>query len=71
MGLFNFLLLWPVGLLLHVLGLETLELPVGKAAWLTMAFNMGITLVSDYIYVIAMLKTTPLGAFHRLPPITP
>ncbi|KAL7415666.1 hypothetical protein BDY24DRAFT_359690 [Mrakia frigida] len=59
-GLFNFLLLWPVGLVLHFLGWETLELPVGKAAWLTMAFNMGITLISDYIYVIAMLKTTPL-----------
>ncbi|CED84858.1 Predicted membrane protein [Phaffia rhodozyma] len=59
-GLFNTLLLWPVGLVLHFTGWETLEIPSGEIAWLTMAANMCITLISDYLYVIAMLKTTPL-----------
>ncbi|KAI5124626.1 hypothetical protein M0805_004236 [Coniferiporia weirii] len=59
-GLFNVLMLWPIGLVLHLTGLEVFATPPGGKAWSAMLINMFITLLSDYIYVIAMLKTTPL-----------
>ncbi|KAI6136733.1 hypothetical protein F5141DRAFT_1076298 [Pisolithus sp. B1] len=59
-GLFNILLCWPIGLLLHIFGIESLELPTTRQALAAIVANMFITLSSDYIYVIAMLKTTPL-----------
>ncbi|KAG9314466.1 hypothetical protein JVU11DRAFT_5263 [Chiua virens] len=61
-GLFNVLLGWPIAILLHWLKLESLELPGTKEAVIAIFVNMFITLSSDYIYVIAMLKTTPLVA---------
>ncbi|KAF9460780.1 hypothetical protein BDZ94DRAFT_1168927 [Collybia nuda] len=59
-GLFNILLCWPIGMVLHFTGVEHFELPT--TAWVVMAIltNMLVTLSSDYIYVLAMLKTTPL-----------
>ncbi|KAI6153492.1 hypothetical protein BKA82DRAFT_134095 [Pisolithus tinctorius] len=59
-GLFNIFLCWPIGLLLHIFGVERLELPNTRQALVAIIVNMFITLSSDYIYVIAMLKTTPL-----------
>ncbi|KAF8547127.1 hypothetical protein OG21DRAFT_960578 [Imleria badia] len=59
-GLFNILLCWPVALLLHWLEVETLEFPGTREAVMAILVNMFITLWSDYLYVIAMLKTTPL-----------
>lgn len=59
-GLFNIFLCWPVGFLLHIFGVERLELPSTRQALAAIVVNMLITLSSDYIYVIAMLKTTPL-----------
>jgi solute carrier family 35 protein F5 len=59
-GLFNIIALWPAGLLLHVLGAEILEAPHGAMEWSAVLLNMFITFASDFIYVIAMLKTTPL-----------
>jgi solute carrier family 35 protein F5 len=61
-GLFNIVALWPIGLGLHVLGWETFDWPRGGAVWAVLVGNMFITLISDYLYVKAMLKTTPLGA---------
>ncbi|KAJ7235901.1 hypothetical protein B0H12DRAFT_1141032 [Mycena haematopus] len=58
-GLFNILACWPIGIFLHLIGVETLELPKGGAV-AALFINMGITLSSDYLYVLAMLKTTPL-----------
>ncbi|KAF7307021.1 hypothetical protein MIND_00495100 [Mycena indigotica] len=58
-GLFNILLCWPIALLLHVTGIETIQLP-SRDATAALLINMGITLTSDFIYVLAMLKTTPL-----------
>ena len=81
-GLFNILACWPIGVVLHLAGVERLELPSSSKAVAALLINvrvsplgaaafstedhtesiaqMAITLSSDYIYVIAMLKTTPL-----------
>ncbi|KAH8120400.1 hypothetical protein DFH11DRAFT_60215 [Phellopilus nigrolimitatus] len=61
-GMFNMLMLWPIGIILHFTGVETFMLPPGRRAWVAMLINMLITFWSDYIYVLAMLKTTPLLA---------
>ncbi|KAH9937148.1 uncharacterized protein B0H18DRAFT_969343 [Fomitopsis serialis] len=59
-GLFNILACWPIGIILHLTGVERLELPYTNKAILALLINMAITLSSDFIYVLAMLKTTPL-----------
>ncbi|OBZ80040.1 hypothetical protein A0H81_00892 [Grifola frondosa] len=59
-GLFNILSCWPIGIILHLTGVERLELPHTSKTVIALLINMGITLSSDYIYVLAMLKTTPL-----------
>ncbi|KAF8642238.1 hypothetical protein AX16_009513 [Volvariella volvacea WC 439] len=59
-GLFNILLCWPIGVILHFIGVEAFELPKTGRTILALLINMAITLSSDYIYVLAMLKTTPL-----------
>lgn len=60
-GLFNTVFLLPFIPILHVLGIETFQLPTRREEWVTCAINMVITLSSDYLYVLSMLKTTPLG----------
>ncbi|KAF9532033.1 vacuolar membrane protein [Crepidotus variabilis] len=59
-GLLNVLTCWPLGLVMHYTGLEPFEMPPSKSAWQAILINMFITLSSDYLYVLAMLKTTPL-----------
>ncbi|KAG6849861.1 hypothetical protein H0H93_004210, partial [Arthromyces matolae] len=59
-GLFNVLTCWVVGVVLHISGVELFEWPTSNSAVWSIILNMLITLSSDYIYVIAMLKTTPL-----------
>ncbi|KAI0307763.1 hypothetical protein B0F90DRAFT_1676978 [Multifurca ochricompacta] len=59
-GLFNILGCWPIGVVLHFAGVERFELPTSGRAVAGLLINMAITLSSDYIYVLAMLKTTPL-----------
>lgn len=59
-GLFNVLTCWPIGVVLHLTGAEAFELPSTRAALAAVLINMAITLSSDYLYVLAMLKTTPL-----------
>lgn len=59
-GLYNVLLCWPVIILFHLMGVETFGLPETKSQAALVGINMIITLTSDYIYVLAMLKTTPL-----------
>jgi len=59
-GLFNIISCWPIGVILHLTGVERFELPsTGKAVG-ALLINMAITWSSDYLYVLAMLKTTPL-----------
>ncbi|KPV75348.1 uncharacterized protein RHOBADRAFT_36193 [Rhodotorula graminis WP1] len=60
-GLFNILLIWPVGVLLHLLGVETFEMPHGKLLWASLLVNAAITFVSDALYLRAMLLTSPLA----------
>ncbi|KAL1665516.1 hypothetical protein GGF50DRAFT_100364 [Schizophyllum commune] len=59
-GLFNIVTLWPVAVILHFTGAEPFEFPHTGSAVGAILANMAITLSSDYIYVLAMLKTTPL-----------
>lgn len=59
-GLFNIIFLVPVFPILHYLGWETFELPPTSTAVTICIINMLITLSSDYLYVLAMLKTTPM-----------
>lgn len=59
-GLFNIFLAPPAYAFLHFTGIERMEWPNAERAWITILANMLITLSSDYLYVLAMLKTTPL-----------
>ncbi|KAF9478511.1 hypothetical protein BDN70DRAFT_879845 [Pholiota conissans] len=59
-GLFNIIACWPIGVALHFTGVELFELPSSRKALSAILINMAITLSSDYLYVLAMLKTTPL-----------
>lgn len=59
-GVFNLAVLWPVILILNYTGLEPFELPSTNTIWLVVAANASITFVSDYLWVLAMLMTSPL-----------
>ncbi|VDB99789.1 unnamed protein product [Peniophora sp. CBMAI 1063] len=59
-GAFNIVAVWPLGVILHLTGVEPFELPQNSRAVGGLLINMAITLSSDFIYVLAMLKTSPL-----------
>ncbi|EPY54011.1 membrane transporter [Schizosaccharomyces cryophilus OY26] len=59
-GLFDIILLWPFLILLHYYGVEKFQLPSTNRGIAILLFNAGITFVSDYLWVIAMLMTSPL-----------
>ncbi|ORE20228.1 hypothetical protein BCV71DRAFT_212522 [Rhizopus microsporus] len=60
-GAFNILLLWPLMPILHYLGLETFELPMNSTLWTVIFLNAFIgTFLSDYLWLLAMLMTSPL-----------
>lgn len=60
-GAFNILLLWPLMPILHYLGLETFELPMNSTLWAVIFLNAFIgTFLSDYLWLLAMLMTSPL-----------
>lgn len=59
-GLFDVVCCWPIGLVLHLTGIERFELPSTRDTVIAILANMFITLSSDYLYVLAMLRTTPL-----------
>ncbi|OCF75035.1 solute carrier family 35, member F5 [Kwoniella mangroviensis CBS 8886] len=59
-GLFNTIALIPIFPILHYTGWEKFELPPSKEAVIICLINFCITLSSDYLYVLAMLKTTPM-----------
>lgn len=39
-GLFNVLMLWPIGLVLHLTGIEVFAIPPGGRAWSAMLINV-------------------------------
>ncbi|WBW72632.1 transmembrane transporter [Schizosaccharomyces osmophilus] len=59
-GLFDIILLWPFLILLHYYGVEKFQLPSTSSGNAILLLNAGITFVSDYLWVIAMLMTSPL-----------
>ncbi|EEB08011.1 membrane transporter [Schizosaccharomyces japonicus yFS275] len=59
-GLFDLLFLWPIMIFLHNAGVEVFELPSDLATTVGLSINASITFVSDYLWVIAMLMTSPL-----------
>ncbi|PWN31730.1 uncharacterized protein FA14DRAFT_116220, partial [Meira miltonrushii] len=61
-GILSITLMWPIGLILHLTRIELIELPHGKLEWLSVVVNMSITVISDFAYLLAMLKSSPLVA---------
>ncbi|KAL9940472.1 hypothetical protein V8E36_001177 [Tilletia maclaganii] len=61
-GAINIICLWPVGLLLHLTGIEPFQLPQDGLTWAGVLVNMAITFISDFAYLLAMLKSSPLIA---------
>lgn len=59
-GLFNLSTIWPLLILFHFLRIELWSLPDTKIAWTIVAINAAITFVSDFLWIIAMLMTSPL-----------
>ncbi|KAI0348429.1 hypothetical protein BDW22DRAFT_1366144 [Trametopsis cervina] len=59
-GLFNIIACLPIGIILHFAHFERFSIPSSGRVIVGILVNMGITLSSDFIYVLAMLKTTPL-----------
>lgn len=59
-GVFNLLVLWPAIILLDATGLEPFSLPGDRTTWIVVIVNAMITFVSDYLWVLAMLMTSPL-----------
>ncbi|KAJ1671749.1 hypothetical protein GGF38_000562 [Coemansia sp. RSA 25] len=60
-GLANILLLWPGFIILHYTGIETFQLPHSGSMWLMIGVNALIgTFLSDYLWLLAMLMTSPL-----------
>ncbi|KAG0225104.1 hypothetical protein BGW42_004644 [Actinomortierella wolfii] len=60
-GLFNLALLWPVFGLLHWTGIEPFELPhEPRIVWMIAVNALVGTFVSDYLWLLSMLMTSPL-----------
>ncbi|RIA99704.1 hypothetical protein C1645_811053 [Glomus cerebriforme] len=60
-GIINVILLWPIFLILHFIGLEQLQLPPNTTIWTMIAINALIgTFLSDYLWLLAVLLTSPL-----------
>lgn len=59
-GAINIVCLWPMLPLLHFARIESFSLPPSPSIWAGVVLNMCITLVSDFIYLLAMLKSSPL-----------
>ncbi|KAK3811693.1 MAG: hypothetical protein JOS17DRAFT_762826 [Linnemannia elongata] len=60
-GLFNIVLLWPMFGVLHWTGVEPFELPADtKVVWMIGINAIVGTFVSDYLWLLSMLMTSPL-----------
>ncbi|EGW31751.1 uncharacterized protein SPAPADRAFT_62345 [Spathaspora passalidarum NRRL Y-27907] len=59
-GIFCFVFLWPVLILLHIFEVETFELPPTRDITTMMIVNAAITFISDFCWCNAVLLTSPL-----------
>ncbi|CEG83249.1 hypothetical protein RMATCC62417_17207 [Rhizopus microsporus] len=60
-GIFNLLLLWPFFFILNYFELEKFELPFSASIWIMIFLNAFVgTFMSDYLWLLAMLMTSPL-----------
>ncbi|CAJ0913973.1 9277_t:CDS:2, partial [Entrophospora sp. SA101] len=60
-GLFNVILLWPGFFLLDILEIEKLQLPPNGTIWTMVIINALIgTFLSDYLWLLSILMTSPL-----------
>ena len=60
MGVFNVALLWPGLIILHYTGIEPFELPSARVFWMLVANGVIGTFLSDYLWLLAMLMTSPV-----------
>lgn len=60
-GAWNILLFWPILLVLHFTGWETLELPRSREIVFFLVINASITFISDMTMMLSMLMTSPLA----------
>ncbi|ODQ67632.1 hypothetical protein NADFUDRAFT_69425 [Nadsonia fulvescens var. elongata DSM 6958] len=59
-GVFNIVLHAPVLVLFHYTGVEKFSMPPDSETWLVLFINALSTLISDFLWVLAMLMTSPL-----------
>ncbi|KAF8325465.1 uncharacterized protein EI90DRAFT_2143248 [Cantharellus anzutake] len=59
-GIYNLVTLWILGIILHLMGIEPFALPETRRQWCAIVTNTIINVLADFLYVIALLKTTPL-----------
>lgn len=60
-GAFNLLFMWPFFIIFHFTGLEKFELPFSPSLWVMVLLNAFVgTFLSDYLWLLAMLMTSPL-----------
>ncbi|KAJ9475605.1 putative vacuolar membrane protein [Pseudozyma hubeiensis] len=59
-GTINIVCLWPILPILHYTRIEPFSLPPTPSIWAGIVVNMCITFISDFIYLLAMLKSSPL-----------
>lgn len=62
-GLFNLICLWPFFFIFHWAGIEEFTWPESTSVWLSLLLNAFIgTCLSEYLWLMSMLMTTPLVA---------
>ncbi|ORZ22303.1 hypothetical protein BCR42DRAFT_368080 [Absidia repens] len=60
-GLFNVSLFWPFFFILHWTGVESFSLPYNSKLWIMITINAFVgTFLSDYLWLLATLLTSPL-----------
>lgn len=58
-GLFNFLLLWPLFFVLHFTGIESFEFPAWKTLLFLLVNGLCGTFISDLLWATAVVLTSP------------
>jgi len=61
-GVFNVLLMWPLGVALDLLGIEPFQMPDAKTFGVLVLNAMIGTVLSDYLWMLSVLWTSPVVA---------